>query len=131
MKPPGVIGCAFDNYGDIKFEDEKARLDNFVITVLHDPLNIGYILMSAGKETFEGEAAERLARAKSYLVDVREIDPNRIVTADCGFSEDLRVTLYVFPAGTIFPTCDIFTNVPFSEVKFTKPRPKSAKKKRR
>src|SRR5215217_4876814 len=28
VKMGGLIGCAFDNYGDIKFEDEQARLDN-------------------------------------------------------------------------------------------------------
>src|SRR5262249_32461951 len=81
----------FDEYGDLKFEDEKARLDNFAIQLSNEELSIGYILMSAGQVTFEKEAAERLERAKSYLVDVREIDRNRIVTLDCGFSTDLIV----------------------------------------
>jgi len=39
VKAPGVIGCAFDNYGDIKFEDEKARLDNLAVQLMNQPLS--------------------------------------------------------------------------------------------
>ena len=46
-------------------------------------------MMSVGQETFENETTERLSRAKSYVVDVREIDPNRIVTVD-GFAQKVR-----------------------------------------
>ena len=128
--PPIACGMPFDRYGDIKFEDEKARLDNYAITLTNEPLSSGYIFVTAGQETFEGEAAERLARAKSYLADVRDLDPNRIVTADCGFSQDLTVTLSIVPVGATPPVCNNFDELPFSEVKFTKPRPKSSKKRR-
>ena len=130
VKPSNVIGCALDNYGDIKFEDEKARLDNFAVQLTHQPLSSGYILISAGKETFEKEAEERLARAKSYLADVRDIDPNRIVTVDCGFSQELTAQLWVVPFGAAPPVCSSFLEVPFSDVKFTKFRPKSSKRPR-
>jgi hypothetical protein len=125
---PQAIGCChvFDRYGDIDFDDEKARLDNFAIQLSDLPLSSGYILMAAGQETFEKEAAEHLARAKSYLVDVRKIDKNRIVTVDCGFSQELAIHLYILPPG-VLPVCGD-SEVPFSEVKFTKPRPKSSKK---
>jgi len=127
VKKSFVCSLAFDQYGDIKFEDEKARLDNFAIQVSNLELSTGYILMSAGKETFEKEVAEHLARVQSYLVDFREIDRNRIVTVDCGFSQDLTIHLYIVPPGTPIPACSN-SEVPFSEVKFTKPRPKSSKK---
>jgi len=125
--PP--IGCnrPFDEYGDIKFDDEKARLDNFAVSLSNYSSSIGYILMSAGQVTFEKEADERLARAKSYLVDVREIDRNQIVTVDCGFSQDLNIRLYIAPPGAAPPPCSN-SEGPLSDVKFTKPRPKSAKK---
>ena len=118
----------FDQYGDIEFEDEKARLDNFAIQIANEPLATGQIIMFAGRETFKNEAAERLARAKSYIVDVREIDRNRIITTDCGFSEELRITLLVVPLEASALTCDTYSAIPFSEVKFTKPHPKSPKK---
>ena len=130
VRPPALTcGLPLDQYGDIKFEDEKARLDNFAIQLSNEPSSTGYILMSAGQVTFENEAAEHLARAKSYLVDVREIDRNRIVTVDCGYSQDLTIKFYVAPVGATPPPCSNF-EVPFSKVRFTKPRPKSSKKQR-
>ena len=121
---PATLTCGlpFDRYGDLKFSDEKARLDNFSIQLLNEPLSTGMILMSAGRETFENETTERLARAKSYLVDVRETDPSRIVTIDCGFSQDLSIQLYIVPVGVTAPVCSNTGEAPF-EVKFTKPRP--------
>ena len=129
VQPP-TCGMPFDEYGDIDFEDEKARLDNFAIQLLNEPLSTGQILMAAGQQTFKNEAAERLARAKSYLVHVRQIDPNRIVTSDCGFTRDLLVILSISAGEIPLRTCDSYITIPFSEVKFTKPRPKSSKKRR-
>lgn len=128
--PELVRGRLYDEYGDITFEDEKARLKNLSMQLASEPLTTGHILMSAGQETFEKEAEERLARAKSYLVNVREIDPDRIVTFDCGFAKELVIQLYVVPVGATFPQCSNPTQVPLSEVKFTKPRPKSSKQRR-
>jgi len=127
-----AIACflPFDRYGDLRFEDEKARLDNFAIQISNEPLSIGQILMAAGQETFENETRDRLARAKSYLVNVRGIDPNRILTLDCGFTHELNIQLSIFPAGVFPLTCDDSIEIPFSEVKFTKSRPKSSKRRR-
>lgn len=128
IKPPIVCWLAFDAYGDIRFEDEKARLDNFAIQLSNEPGASGAIIMFAGRETFKNETAERLSRAKSYLANVRHIDPNRIVTYDCGFTEGLTVRLWIVPVGLASPSCDPSMAIPFSEVKFTKPRPKSSKR---
>lgn len=129
VKPFGfVCGLPLDSFGDIKFEDEKARLDNFAIQLSNEFLAIGYILMSAGQRTFKGEAQARLARAKSYLMNVRGMDPNRIVTVDCGFSQELSIKLYISPLGPTPPDCSVLTPIPFHEVKFTKSRPKRLKK---
>lgn len=57
---PPPCGQAFDAYGDIKFEDEKARLDNFAIQISNYPGSTGLILMYAGQPTFIGEAEDRL-----------------------------------------------------------------------
>lgn len=125
---PIACGRPFDRYGNLGFEDETARLDNFAIQLTEDPLATGVILMSAGLETYEGEARERLERARSYLVGVRDIDPNRLVTLDCGFSQELTTKIYIAPLGAVFPAC--INEVPLGEVRFTKPRPKVSKKRR-
>ena len=130
VKMPAVIGCAFDNYGDINFEDEKARLDNFAFQLTNEPLANGHILISAGQKTFEKETDERLHRAKSYLTDVRGVDPDRVITVDCGYAQELTAQLWIVPLGAGPPACRDYLEVPFSGVKFTKPRPKSSKKPR-
>lgn len=129
VKSPLVCRAAFDMYGDIKFEDEKARLDNFAIQLMNVQ-GSGLIQMEAGRKTFKGEAVYRLARAKSYLVGFRRIESQRIVTVDCGFTEKLAVRLWVVPPGATLPECETAGKIPLSEVKFTKPRPKSSKKRR-
>ena len=126
--PPIACGIAFDSYGDISFEDEKARLDNFAIQLWNNPASGGIILMTAGQVTFKNESLERLARAKSYLARVRSIDPARIATLDCGFTQELSLHFWVVAPGIISPSCDIFTTIPLSDVKFTKRRPKSSKR---
>jgi hypothetical protein len=60
---------AFDEYGSICWEDEKARLDNFAIALLNDDL--GHIIVYDGKRACRGEAVARAIRAKKYLVEYR------------------------------------------------------------
>lgn len=131
-KIKATITCwlAFDEYGDISFEDEKSRLDNFAIQIANEPQASGAILMFAGQETFKNETAQRLARARSWLTDVRHTDPKRILTFDCGFTQELTITLWVVPDGLAPPGCASYRALPLSKVKFTKPRPKSAKRRR-
>ena len=129
ITPPSPTVCPFDQYGDIKFKDEQARLDNFAIQILNFPSSRGLILLYAGEKTFKGEAAHRLQRARSYL-NFRGLDSTRIITVNCGFADGLTAILYVVPDGASIPGCDSFRQIPLSEVKFTKPRPKSAKKRR-
>jgi hypothetical protein len=123
-------GEPFDDYGDIRFIDEQARLDNFAIQISNYPQSRGQIRMFAGLKTFKGEAAYRLNRARSYLVNVRGVDSSRIVTMDCGFAPDLKVSLTVVPPGASLRDCESYIQIPLSAVKFTKPRPKSSKKRR-
>ena len=127
---PIFCGHGFNDYGDVRFEDEKARLDNFSIQLMNEPRSTAIILMTAGQVTFKNEARERLKRIKTYLVNVRAIDPNRIVTLDCGFTLDLNVRLSIVPHGLTHPGCYNPLEVPLSAVKFTKPRPKSSTNKR-
>lgn len=127
---PIICNLPFDAYGDIKFEDEKARLDNFAIQILTFPESSGLILMTAGQRTFKREAAYRLNRARQYLVGFRRVDSTRIVTIDCGFTQELTARLWVVPPGATPPDCSFLEPIPLAEVKFTKPRPKSLKKRR-
>jgi hypothetical protein len=95
--PPAV---KFDEYGDIKFNDEKARLDNYAIQLQNQPGSQGYILAYG---SCDGEAAARANRAKDYMVNTRGIDASRLVTVDGGCRADLLVELWIVPTGATPP----------------------------
>ena len=45
-----------DDYGDIRWSDEKARLDNFGIQLSNEKDSVGYIIVYAGQKATIGEA---------------------------------------------------------------------------
>jgi len=94
----------FDEYGNIAFNDEKARLDNFAIQLQNEPGAQGYIIAYGGRRGRTGEAQARADRAKDYLVNTRGLDPGRVVTVDGGYREDLTVELWIVPTGATPPT---------------------------
>ena len=95
--PPAV---KFDEYGNIKFNDEKARLDNYAIQLQNQPGSQGYIIAYG---SCAGEAQARADRAKDYLVNTRGIDASRLMTIDGGCRSDLAVELWVVPTGATPP----------------------------
>jgi hypothetical protein len=92
-----------DEYGNIRFNDEKARLDNFAIELQNDPSAQGQIICYGGRRGRTGEAQRRCDRAKDYLVNTRGISADRVVTVDGGYKEDLTVELWIVPTGATAP----------------------------
>ena len=115
-----VTPSKFDEYGNIRFNDEKARLDNYAIPLQNDPGAQGYIIAYGGRRGVAGEAQARADRAKNYLVNTRGIDAGRLVTVDGGYREDLTVELWIVPTGATAPTAT--PNVDASEVQIVRPR---------
>jgi len=126
INPPRPPECWLDSYGDIKWEDEKARLDNFAIQMLNIPSARGALFTFAGNPTYKGEAAFRLNRAANYLVNVRNIPRERLLLTDAGYSTELMTYLWIVPEGAIPPAFD--SELALSEVRFTKPKPKVNRK---
>ena len=93
--PQSIFHDKVDEYGNIKFADEKARLDNLAIELQNVPEFVGYLVGYGGRRSRRGEASRRIERAKRYLVAVRGIDAARVVTVDGGYREDLTVELKV------------------------------------
>ena len=88
---------AFDHYGRIPWEDEKARLDNFAIQLTIFPNTTGYFLIRAGKSSCKGEAQAHGIRAKNYLMNVRHIPWNRVIWSDKGYGDEFQVTIWLVP----------------------------------
>jgi hypothetical protein len=85
-----------DRYGNISWEEERARLDNFAFQILHDPGYIGYIYINAGREACKDEAQKRAVRAKKYLVEVRGVPSDKVVWKDLGYKDEAEVIFYIF-----------------------------------
>jgi hypothetical protein len=100
---PIILARKFDEYGNIRFNDEKARLDNFAIQLQNEPAAQGYII---GYGSCDAEGTTRANRAKDYLVNTRGIDGGRLMVVDAGCLPDLLVQLWVVPQGATAPTGD-------------------------
>lgn len=97
---PVVPPTRFDEYGDIRFNDEKARLDNYAIQLQNQTGSQGYIIAYG---TCEGQGQARADRAKNYMVNTRGIEAGRITTIDGGCRADLAVELWIVPTGATPP----------------------------
>lgn len=113
----------FDEFGDIKCEDEYARLDNFAIQLQNEPQARGVIIFYGGK-TFRGklprrgEAEARAARLKPYLVQRRGVPSHQVVVINGGYAEAWHAELWIVPQGASLPSVD--TMVPVKQIKFRK-----------
>ncbi|HBB95633.1 MAG TPA: hypothetical protein DC054_09600 [Blastocatellia bacterium] len=116
----------FDEFGDIKCEDEYARLDNFAIQLQQEPKAKGVIIFYGGK-TFRGrlpkrgEAEARAARLKPYLLRRRGIPASQIVVINAGYAEEWSAQLWIVPPGASMPTGDSASLV--KKIRFRKGKP--------
>ncbi len=93
----------FDEYSNLTFADEKARLNNFASRLLREPNSKGYIIVHPSRSIVSSKARARAHRAKRYLVDVRGFEPTRIVTLEGSRREKFGVALYSVPSSVAFP----------------------------
>lgn len=94
-----IIAChrPLNVYGNIRFEDEQAQLDNLAIELQNGPDVRGHIICYDGRRARPDEARRRCERAKNYLTGKRQIELSRITTVVGGHREDLTVELWIVP----------------------------------
>jgi hypothetical protein len=88
-----------DKYGQLRWEDETARLDNFAIQLLNDPNYTGYIYIQVGHHSCSNEAVAHAVKARNYLMNVRHLPWDRVAFRDLGYADFFQVTLWLFPRG--------------------------------
>ena len=86
----------FDAYGNICWEDEQARLDNFAIQIQKDPTLVGYIVVYAGRISCLDESKYRGNRARNHVLK-RGVDPKRVIFKDGGYRPDIQTVLHLQP----------------------------------
>jgi len=132
--PEGPKCTIFDTYNDLKFNDEKARLDNFAIQLQQQPGMTGYYAIWG---SCEGEGQKRADRAVDYLVNIRGVDASRIRTVvDPNCRETLTVELHLCPQGQTPTPQNSATVTPCPQCRAThrtprRPRPRRNTRRRR
>lgn len=94
----------YDEYGNLKFSEERLRLDQFATELQKEPNAKGYIMVYDGTNTRRIKARERGEKAKNYLVKERGFKEAQIVVVDGGHKEKFEVELFIAPAGASPPT---------------------------
>jgi hypothetical protein len=93
----------FDEFPDIARNDEKARLDNFMIELQNDPGAEGYVIVYPGRTSKRAEVQDHFGRVIDYLVNSRGLDRSRIKTIEGPKRDQLHVELWVTPQGADAP----------------------------
>lgn len=101
-KPPPPGPRKFDEFESLSFDDDKARLDAFVIELQNNPDSQGYIIMYQGtdKASMRSRKVEVLSsRTLDYLVKARGVDPRRIQIVQAGTRLKTTYDLWIIPPG--------------------------------
>lgn len=101
---PGAKPRKFDEFPDISRNDEKARLDNYVVELQNDPTATGYVVVYPARARKTADAQKHTSRIVDYIVNSRGIDARRIVTMVGGAREELKVELWIAPQGAKPPS---------------------------
>jgi hypothetical protein len=94
----------FDDYGDLKFSEERLRLDHFAVALDNEPGSQAYIIVYDDTNTRKPAARQRGERAKNYLVKERGLPKTRIVVVNGGHRDKRSVELFIVPLGALPPT---------------------------
>jgi len=100
---PPPISDPFDTFGRPSWENEQDRLDSFAIAITQSPDWVGQIIIYAGRKACAGEAQARAMRMKNYLVERRNVPPDRIIWRDAGHLEESYVELWLARPGYLLP----------------------------
>ena len=84
-------------------EAEQWHLEDFRALLLKEPNSQAFIFAYNGREDNPGKARRFALRAKRYMVEVRDIIPQRIVTVEGGRRAEFVVELWLVPPGAKAP----------------------------
>ena len=99
----GVSHFKVDEFGDIRMGDTKARLDNLAIALQNDPTLQVHVVVYGGRSGPRDQALRRAAVIKGYLLNERGLEPERVITIDGGYRDELSGELWLSPRGTGAP----------------------------
>lgn len=92
-----------DEYGNIRFGDEEARLDNFAVELQNYPDSEGHIVYFQSWTGAIGAAKARAERARDYLIYSRGVDELRLRIVQGRYREEFAIQLWRTRAGGAVP----------------------------
>ncbi|MEO7658839.1 MAG: hypothetical protein ABIV48_04430, partial [Pyrinomonadaceae bacterium] len=89
-----------DEFGEVKDEEETARLDRFASYIA--PTDIGYVFGYGGRQSVRGFANENLRKMRTYLLK-SGVSSSNLVFVDGGYRDVATFELWLVPRGAEAP----------------------------
>lgn len=94
----------FDSYGRLPTDDEAARLDAFAEKLRTHPNLRGYLIGYNEDTGSRGAFLRRLYGDERYLVEMRGLEANRLVTLEGGYRDKFTIEMWLVPNGSVPPS---------------------------
>jgi hypothetical protein len=106
----------YDQWGDVAFDSESARLDKIARQLKEWPMSIVYLMIYAGQTACKNEAKARGIRAAEFLTNAG-IESERVVWIDAGWRKKLLVEVWIWPPNLGRPKVATDQNLKPNQVK--------------
>src|SRR5688572_26365781 len=118
QEPRPVDGSPrWSEHGNVRWSDERARLDNLASQFRKSPNHLIYFLVYAGIRSCKHEARLRALRAKKYLVQHHSIPAQSISWRDAGFLPELSFEIWLLREDQALPEPSTFMTIDPAAVK--------------
>jgi hypothetical protein len=106
-------------FGNVRWEDEMARLDYLESKLREEPESIAYVIVYGGRRGAKrGDTEARMKCIKDYMLNRRGVQADRIVMTHGGYREESTVELWLTARDESGPTAT--PTVSAKDVKFIK-----------
>lgn len=114
---PVDSGPRWSEHGNVRWRDERSRLDNLAAQFRKSRNQLIYFLVYAGIGSCKDEARLRALRAKKYLVQQHSISPKSILWRDGGFRLELSFEIWLLRQDQPLPEPSTFLIIDPAAVK--------------
>ena len=102
----------FDSYGRLVTDDEAAHLDLFSEQLRDHPNMRGYLIGYTQQTGPPGVLLRRLYGDQRYLIELRGVEPNRLIAIDGGYRPTYTIEHWLIPNGATSPVPTPFSLAP-------------------
>lgn len=89
---------AFDIwFDDLSKKEKEERLSAFAATLKERSEEIGYVIAYSGEKAKKNQSTKNLKRIKKFLIEKKQIDPQRLVFIDGGQNKTEMTEFYISP----------------------------------